>query len=103
MGNPMWSYREALETMCYALNFEDKVEKMKYSEDNAGTIEIEALESEVDRWRKIMHPNTFNFLGGRVSATVFERISREDGCDAMNASVCGLSSFEDFITGVEEE
>lgn len=99
MGNPMWSYLEVLQNLSYILTVQkDQKLAVKLYEEKS----YEKLEEYINEKRKEFSDNEWFYYAGMAFERTFNRIYEEDGCDAFNAAIGGLTMFEEFI-GLEEE
>lgn len=99
MGNPSIFYKRALQNFAHCLAAEENkwtLARQLYIEESE-----EALEEYILKRKSKMDSQQFFFDAGRACQIVFHEAT-EEGCDAMNASCGGLSSFAAFL-GLEDE
>lgn len=99
MGNPMWSYLEALQNLSYTItaNSDRELAIKLYREKSH-----EKLEEYLKEKRKEIEDRKWFYYAGMVSQETSSRIEDEDDIDAFNVAFGGLTMFEEFI-GIKEE
>lgn len=94
MGIPELHYKRALQALAHALAFEVKDYKL------AGELVEERddirLEEYILHMKEELSSITFYYLAGRATQLAIDEAD-EMGIDALNAAVCGIGLFEDFI------
>ena len=90
MGNPYEWYKTALEYLACTLSNNSK---RSTTFDNMSK---EDLETYITERRSHIGEKAFYYCAGVAAANMCADAG-DAGCDAMNAAVCGLAQFEDFI------
>lgn len=98
MGCPDIYYKKALQFLAYGLAVEENRQLANKMFDEASEEELEQF---VLTKRNQMEDKEFYYQAGRVTEIVLDDAQRT-GCDALNASICGLAEFEYFI-GIRED
>ena len=99
MWNPDIYYKRALQNFAHCLAAEANqwsLAKKLYEEESE-----EALEEYILKRKSEMDMREFFYDAGRTCQAVFSE-AYEEGCDPLNASIGGISSFNYFI-GLEED
>ena len=97
MGCPHIYYIRALQMLAHALAYNINSGLAKEFSEETNT---EILERYILKRRDEMSDKEFYYAaGGAAQCTISE--AYEEGCDPLNASICGIAEFEDFI-GLEE-
>lgn len=100
MGNPMWSYLEALQNFAYILIVQDnKKLAMELYEERS----YQKLEEYIEAKRNVFSEKEWFYYAGMASERTLNRIYKEDGNDAFNAACGGLRMFDEFIGLMEDE
>ena len=97
MGCPHIYYLRALQSFVHALAY---MENVKLANELFKESSCEKLESFILSKKKVLSDKEFYYDAGRVSQSIIEEAYQE-GCDQLNASICGIAEFEEFI-GLEE-
>lgn len=99
MGNPSIYYKRALKNFAHCLAAEDNnwaLAKKLYDEDSE-----EVLENFILQRKNEIDEKLFYYNAGRTCQFVFDEAD-EEGCDAFNASIGGIVSFE-YLIGIRED
>ena len=95
MGSPYVWYKVALKYFAYMLS--DDVDNFDFFQN----MSKEELEARITERRSQISENKFYYYAGMATEKACSD-AYECGCDALNASICGLMQFEEFI-GLEGE
>lgn len=90
MGNPYEWYKTALEYLARMLS--DRSRRLTTFE----SMSKEDLETYITERRSQISEKAFYYCAGVAAANMCADAG-DAGCDAMNAAICGLAQFEDFI------
>lgn len=93
MGNPDFYYKRSLQVLARYLVFMDD---KKFAEELLNEQSVEMLEKFILQKKEEMEEKNFYYAAGQTCHFVLLE-ANEDGCDAFNASIGGLVSFEYFI------
>ena len=99
MGNPSIYYKRALQNFSHCLAAEDNdwaLAKRLYEEDSE-----EVLENFILQRKNEIDEKLFYYNAGRTCQFIFD-LADEEGCDALNASIGGIVSFE-YLIGIRED
>jgi hypothetical protein len=97
MGCPHIYYHRALQMLAHALACSTNG---KLAKELANESDIEKLEKYILSKKTELSDKEFYYAaGGAAQCTISE--AYEEGCDPLNASICGVAEFEDFI-GLED-
>lgn len=99
MGNPDIYYKRALQNFAHCLAAEEdkwSLAKQLYEEESE-----EVLEEYILKRKAEMDEHLFFYDAGRTCQVVFHE-AYEEGCDPLNASICGINGFNYFI-GLEDD
>jgi hypothetical protein len=93
MGCPKVYYTRALQCFAHCLTYEDdsKLAKALLEEQSDSKLETAILQN-----KKTLSEKEFFYNAGRVAQLVSDEAEAE-GVDPMNASICGVAKFNDFI------
>ena len=98
MGCPHIYYIRALQMLAHALAYNTSV---KLARELSEEQDIEKLKEYImARKAELSVQNFYYTAGGAAQCTINE--AYQEGCDPLNASIDGITMFEDFI-GLEEE
>ena len=97
MGIPEWHYKRALQALAHALAFEAK--DYKLARELVEERDDMRLEEYILHRKEELSSITFYYLAGRATQLTIDEADVM-GIDALNAAVCGIGMFEDFI-GIE--
>jgi hypothetical protein len=100
MGNPSIFYKRALQNFAHCLAAEEDkwaLAKQLYAEESE-----EILEEYILKCKSEMDEIRFFYDAGRTCQVIFHE-AYEEGCDAINASIGGVSEFDSFIGLKDEE
>lgn len=101
MEDSMHSYLEALQNFSYILAMEQ--DNRKIAEELYNEKLISKLEGYLVEKRKQFKDNEWFYYAGMAFERTLNRIYKEDSCDAINAAIGGLATFENVIGITEEE
>ena len=94
MGCPHVYYIRALQMLAHALAYNTSV---KLAKELSEEQDIEKLKEYIlARKTELPVQNFYYAAGGAAQCTINE--AYEEGCDPLNASICGIAEFEDFIS-----
>lgn len=102
MGCPDIYYKEALMAFVnriqIVLNRDREQEEPLRVKNN-----VRDLENKANEFRTVVSERRFYFEAGVASEQLLESVAMNNGCDALNAALGGISAFEDFIFQEEDE
>ena len=98
MGCPDIYYVRALQCLSYA--FACKTDNRELAKELNEETNIERLERYITSNKEVLSDKEFFYAAGGATQCVIEEAYQE-GCDPLNASIAGISMFEDFI-GIED-
>lgn len=97
MGCPHIYYLRALQYLAHALAYDNDIKLARgFSEETSE----EKLEKYILSRKANLLEKDFYYAAGGATQCVIEEAYQE-GTDPLNASICGIAKFEDFI-GLEE-
>ncbi len=97
MGRPHIYYIRALQLMARVIAFETG-EKLAREFDEE--LSEERLTAYLTTKKAELSEKDFYYVAGRATQATIEE-AYEEGCDPLNACICGIDMFEDFV-GLEE-